>query len=414
MTAIVSIEKYDSEEAAAKCDVSYVEMMAFSTTTLTMFGFPATVAREQELSRYTDWNNSPSNEQYFRPDYFVRGPSVETSFTPSERQIAETVSDTVAALTARLYGREMRPISTLLSQFGLFRAIMELQAQASHKLTVFEVGPGNGYLGAMLAAAGLNYIGFDNAQSLYLWQNRLLAECAGDAFHDWVGEGPSIQAGIRVQHLPWWHYLRLRRNCSINADIFVSNTNLGEMNHGGLKYTARIARVILHQSPLAAFLFTNIGDSKQNSMATVEDELAAAGFEKVCHDLLHAYVAPGASSAAALRQLDARIPLFNPDNAARRFRARDILKLNESNQPSDMDFLEFVGTFTVPDNSHFENTAYPSVPTNGKIALNPPSPAPRSPTTSERLCAIVGKTRQRGLGWLVRRLTQSYSRSRSG
>ena len=93
MTAIVSIEQYDEEEAAAKCDVSYVEMMAFATTTFAIFGFPAIVAREQELARYVDWNNSPSNEQYFRPDYFVRGPSVETSFTPRERQIVETVSE---------------------------------------------------------------------------------------------------------------------------------------------------------------------------------------------------------------------------------------------------------------------------------------------------------------------------------
>jgi hypothetical protein len=352
MTAIVTIEQFDSEEAAAKCDVSYVEMMAFATTTFTIFGFPATVAREQELSRYVDWNNSPSNEQYFRPDYFVRGPSVETSFTARERQIVETVSDAVAALTARRYGREMRPISTLLAQFGLFRAIMALQAQASHPLTVFEVGPGNGYLGAMLAAAGLNYVGFDNAQSLYLWQNRLLAECAGDAFHDWVGEGPSNRPGIRVQHLPWWHYLRLRRDCPIHADIFVSNTNLGEMNHGALMYTVRIARVILRQSPLAAFLFTNIGDSKQNLMATVEGELAAAGFEKVCKDLLHAYIPAGGSSTAALRALDANIPLFNPDNAAYRFRAKDILKLSRTNLPTDMDFLTFVGTFSVPDNGN--------------------------------------------------------------
>lgn len=349
MTSIVTIDQYDNEEAEAKCNISYVEMMAFATTTLAIFSFPTSVAREQELARYVDWNNSPSNSQYFKPNYFVRGPSVETSFTPAERQIAQTVCNTVAELTRRRYGREMVPISTLLSQFGLFRAIMALQAQVTRPLTVFEVGPGNGYLGAMLIAAGLNYIGFDNAQSLYLWQNRLFAECAGSSFHDWVGN--DLSHGLptaRVQHLPWWHYLQLRAHCPIHADIVVSNTNLGEMNNGALKYTARIARIILANSPLAAFLFTNIGDAKQNSMATVEGELATAGFHQICKDLLYAYVPAGTSFEASLRKLDKQIPLYNPDRSDQRFHTKDILTLSATKLPSDMDFLGFVGTFSIP------------------------------------------------------------------
>jgi hypothetical protein len=348
MTAIVTIDQYDAEEAAAKCNLSYVEIMAFATSTFAIFGFPASVAREEELARYVDWNNSSSNSEYFKANHFVRGPSVETSFTPRERQIVEAVSDRVAELTRRRYGREMRPISTLLSQFGLFRAIMALQEQYWHPLTVFEVGPGNGYLGALLIMAGLNYIGFDNAQSLYLWQNRLFAECAGSSFHDWVSDGPPAPGSARAQHLPWWRYLQLRGQCPVQADIVVSNTNLGEMNYGALKYTTRIARVILAQSQLGAFLFTNIGDSKQNSMATVEGELAAAGFVKVCKDILQAYVVSGTDPTATLRKLDGRIPLYNPENSERRFRAKEILKTNATNLPSDMDFLAFVGTFTVP------------------------------------------------------------------
>ena len=387
-------------------------MMAFATTTFAIFGFPAIVAREQELARYVDWNNSPSNEQYFRPDYFVRGPSVETSFTPRERQIVETVSDSVAALTARYYGREMRPISTLLSQFGLFRVIMALQAQADRPITVFEVGPGNGYLGAMLVAAGINYIGFDNAQALYLWQNRLLAECAGDAFYDWIGGGSSAPSGVRVQHLPWWHYLRLRKDCPIGADIVVSNTNLGEMNYGALKFTSRIARVILNELSLAAFLFTNIGDSKQNTMAAVEGELAAAGFRNVCKDLLYAYVPEGAGSMAALRELDVRIPLYNPDYATQRFQAREILKLRPNNLPSDMDFLAFIGTFAVPGERDFEIREAHDPSKKSPIVRAAPLRETRSP--SEPTGTIDYRAQQGSLPHLARQLLRKYSRYRSG
>ena len=80
----------------------------------------------------------------------------------------------------------MRPIPTLLSRMSLFRAIMALQANFDRPLSIFEIGPGNGYLGALLLRAGLRYIGFDNAQSLYLWQNRLFVECAGDEFLEWM------------------------------------------------------------------------------------------------------------------------------------------------------------------------------------------------------------------------------------
>lgn len=47
------------------------------------------------------------------------------------------------------------------------------------------------------------------------------------------------------------------------------------------------------------------------------------------------------------------------------------------------------------------------------IQAAPPAAA-QSPITVERLWSVYGKTRQRGLGWLMRRLVQSLSRLRSG
>lgn len=350
MSGVITIEQYDEEEALAKCDVSYVEMSSFAPATLNVLGFPSSVSREQELGRYVDWNNSPSNAQYFEPDKFVKGPSVYTAFTRREAELVGQVSDYVAALTSRSFGREMRPISTLLSQFGLFRVIMALQSRMDRPLRVFEVGPGNGYLGALLFATGVHYVGFDNAQSLYLWQNRLMSQYAGEEFLEWVGEAPSgTPRSARAQHLPWWRYLKLRHECPISADVIVSNTNLGEMNYGALLYTARIAQRILQGSPISAFLYTNIGDARQNSLATVESELANAGFNKVCKNLVQAFVPRGTRPGPDLLSLDKDIPLFNPDGSKERYRAREMLKLTPHNLPNDMDFLSYIGTFSLPD-----------------------------------------------------------------
>jgi hypothetical protein len=349
--AMLTIEEYDAAEEEAKCHISFTEIMAFATTTFSLFGFPDRVRQEAELARYIDWNNSTSNYQYFKPDYFVVGPSVETTFSEAEAQLIGGVSDHVGAMTRERYGREMRPISSLLSQMGIFRVIMAArEVYGRRQLRTFEVGPGTGYLGALLVGAGLPYTSFDNAQSLYLWQNRLMNQVAGASWFDWAKDGPPADlARYPFQHLPWWQYLRLRTKCPIQADVLVSNTNLGEMNHGALLYTARLGAMILRESPVGLLLFTNIGDSKQNSFNTVHGELSAAGFRQVAHQKFYAYCLDGREPPPGLTALDQRIPIYNPTGSRVRFRTRDVLRVTEETLPMDMDFVRFVGMFSLPE-----------------------------------------------------------------
>jgi hypothetical protein len=349
---MLTIEAYDIAEANAKCQVSYVEIMAFATTTFALFGFPDRVRLEAELARYVDWNNSTSNYQYFKPNHFVVGPSVETNFTVGEAQLIGNVSRRVGDLTRERYGREMHPISTLLSQMGLFRAIMAARdVYTIEALRTFEVGPGNGYLGALLVEAGLPYASFDNAQSLYLWQNRLMAHGADGTFYDWAETGPaSDPRAWPVQHLPWWEYLNLRHGDGVKADVIVSNTNLGEMNYGALQFTARLGARLLRESPIGLLLFTNIGDAKQNSLETVHGELSAAGFRRVGDRMFYAYsVAPRDPPAAMTRAMQKQIPLYNPGGGRERLRTRDVLPVTNATLPMDMDFLNFLGIFSLPE-----------------------------------------------------------------
>jgi len=346
----LSIELYDHNETLGRCDLSYAEMSAFSTTTFALMGYPVRVADERELAGFVDWNFSTSNLQYFIRDYFVSGPGVRTVFSPDERDALRRLGDRVAAMTRDRYGRPMRPISSLLAQMGLYRALLGMKAATGlEELSVFEVGPGNGYLGALLIDAGCRYAATDNAQSLYLWQSRLFEACAGDGFREWAETGAPERPGERpVHHLPWWEYVRLRHRSDLRADVVVSNTNLGEMNYGALLYTARYARRILEGSPLGLLVFTNIGDAKQNSMATVDGELARAGFKRVCHRLFHAYAAVGAETSEAVLALDEDIPLHNPTGSPERFTTLDVLDLSPAMWPSDLDFISYLGVFTPP------------------------------------------------------------------
>ncbi|MEI8342954.1 MAG: hypothetical protein WCH43_15635, partial [Verrucomicrobiota bacterium] len=147
----ISVEAYDAEERRFRTGLSFSEIMAFETTTFTNVGFPARVFDERELARYVDWNTSSLGYLYFQPDSLVVGPSVRTAFTDAERELIGTLTSRVADMTGLRYGRRMRPILSLLAQLGMFRLIMALIARSGHEISVFEVGPGNGYLGALLA-----------------------------------------------------------------------------------------------------------------------------------------------------------------------------------------------------------------------------------------------------------------------
>jgi len=335
-------------EDAAKETISYVEIMAFYPSIFVQTGFPDRVKREAELQRYVDWNNSPSNIQYFEKRKFVEGPSVFTQFTKSERDLCRRLSTIVGKMTKEKFGREARPISALLAQFGIFRSIMYLQSAISSPLRVFEIGPGNGYLGGLLLLAGLRYGCFDNAQSFYLWQNRLFSAIANE-FADWALEEQFDDCDTNEPyHIPWWHFLKLRKKCHLEADVVVSNTNLGEMSYDALVYCAKIAKQILSKSNLGVFLFTNIGDPKHNNLCTVQSVLEACGFRKICEKKIFAFVISEKTNLERIRQLGREIPLYGSTLCTERFSAAEALAIQPFSLPNDLDFLSYIGTFQLP------------------------------------------------------------------
>ena len=62
--------------------------------------------------------------------------------------MVSVLRDQVAALTAKRFGRAVRPMTNLMVQLGPFRCLEALTAEYGRKISVFEPGPGAGYLGA--------------------------------------------------------------------------------------------------------------------------------------------------------------------------------------------------------------------------------------------------------------------------
>jgi hypothetical protein len=359
----LTIEQYDELEREQTRFLSFTEIMAFSTATFDQAGFPARISDERELLRYVDWNFDLGNQDYFRPGIFMRAVSLQTVFTSDEAVLLNRLCDHVAQLTGKIAGRSVRPLCNPLAQMGLFRIICALhEMYGSPELSVFEVGPGSGYLGALLAMNGYRYGSVDNAQALYLWQNRLLASLVGQEFSEWAS--PTNKSATPVMHLPWWEYVRMYDHMPMSADVVVSNANLGEMSGRALLYTIAFAQKLLADSRIGLFIYASEGDMRQNSAGTIEAALKAGGFERVFQRMFNGWVLRNKKVRKGL--LEREIPLYNPSRGEERAAVVDFLFLPPDQHPLDLEFTRILNHWVPPVatseggiNARYRGSAFP-------------------------------------------------------
>ena len=327
----LSILEYDIAEQEAKNGLSFAELMAFAPATFEKLGFPHRVKDERELVRYADWNFDEGNREYFWPNHFFTGPAVETNYTHDEVELMNRVRDQAVEVTRKL-GRAVRPLSGPFTQLGLFRVIQKLrESYEMQNIRVFEVGPGTGYLGAMLLNNGCPYGWMDNAQALYLWQARLLSHVGG-------------------QHVgtPWWQFIRTSMT---TADVVVSNTNLGEMTTIAMKVVVRRAYQMLADSKIGFFLFTNIGhvhDERHSNREAVHHELERVGFQQVFGNSFQGYVVRGKEVPEAAMSLRERIPLYNPSGREGIVSGTEAVRIPRDQEPLDLEFVRLLGVWDLP------------------------------------------------------------------
>lgn len=128
------------------------------------------------------------------------------------------ITQCVDSLAQNLCDRRMQATTTLL------RAIYQARLVAAFKpSSVLEVGPGSGYLGAMLMLAGYRYSAVESSQAFYLCQSNLWAA---------VGLRPHV-------HFTWWQWAD---EMPTRAELVTANHVLCEMHPyavGFLAYRAK-------------------------------------------------------------------------------------------------------------------------------------------------------------------------------
>lgn len=342
---------YDAAEGRAKARMSIPALMAFQPATFGAVGYPTRVEETPELLRYIDHNFEAETANLFKPGAEFPPVGYRNAFCEDERQLIQRVRDKVATLTEARYGRRIRPISNILVQTGPLRAVEGMRALADLEpadTTVFEVGAGAGYLGALLAERGYRYQSYDVTQALYLWQSHLLAMCAGDDFREFVGDDDAPIGAARVGHFPWWRFSDMLGAPPFSADIVYSNSNLGEMSSLSLHFVLHISKQMLAQSPLGIFCFFSEGMQMQNSAQSIADNLKAYGFIEVFDSPFKAYAVTEEAAKRLRAAFKDGLAAYNPSGGPETLTARDLVPTAPEEYPLDIQITRWLHGWTPP------------------------------------------------------------------
>lgn len=138
--------------------------------------------------------------------------------TPNELAAVETVA-AIAERRSAAIGCKRRPRDSLLQAVIPWRYVRTLMPRSAR---IFEIGPGSGYLGALLRMDHYRHVGTEITQPFFLWQAQLWAHWSDD-------------------HRPWWAW-----GCVLEgiwpADLIVACHMLNEMSEAALRLLIVSAR----------------------------------------------------------------------------------------------------------------------------------------------------------------------------
>lgn len=235
---ILSVQAYDNAEEQAKKTAPNRIIEASAPDVFMKTGYPVRVSSEKDLWRYVDAMHELRQEADY--ETLLQG------LTADEFQTVEKITQVVADLTRREFGRCILPKGPLLRAIYTYRTLSAF-LEDDNPSTIMEVGPGCGYLGALLALDGHTYIANDVTQAFYLFQNLLWHELFGDRLIEaadpdceWTAES-TLPAGA-ILHLPWWEFCRTDgESLNFDLDVLTCNHALCEMHFYAQAYLVKQA-----------------------------------------------------------------------------------------------------------------------------------------------------------------------------
>jgi hypothetical protein len=345
----LTIKDYNKAEIKALPFIPTALQSAFQPVTFEKYGYPTRIHSEKEIIKFADHNSESEVSLLYLGDASFPPAGYINRFSEDEKNLSDKIRVKVSKAIYGKYKRPLKPCTSLLIQFAAFRVLCAIQKQSGKSpLQIFEIGPGLGYLGALLALLDEKFIysSFDITQSLYLWQNFLFANLIKK--QNFLEKAHTLKKKNAINiHYPWWEYLNLNPCQNSNYDIIYSNSNLGEMTRTSLKYIARKSAAMLKDSNIGAFIFFSLGNPAQNSKDDVHEALKAEGFHLLFESPFFCYALRSDSNLPAIFN-SGKIPIYNPLNKTKFFTANEMMALKREESPIDLEFTAWFHKWSPP------------------------------------------------------------------
>jgi hypothetical protein len=209
---------------------------AGTPATFALRGYPTEVHSDKMLFRYVDAMHELGEQDAFCDEL--------GGLTEEEFDLFKRISKAVAEFTEQRFGQKAIPKGGLVRAFIAYRYIHLISPPETS--TVFEIGPGSGYLGALLAMAGYRYAATDVTQAFYIFQSNLWGHLFGDRLVELAATKESLEGFEElppgtILHVPWWKFnSSTPENIRLKIDVATANHAMCEMQDTSFRYALRL------------------------------------------------------------------------------------------------------------------------------------------------------------------------------
>jgi len=269
---VLNVHSYNTAENDAISSFGNRIIEANSPVTFQLSGYPSSVSSDDQLWRFVDAMHELGEKKTYEHDL--------NGLTIQEFILFKKISKAIFNITKEQYGKPILPKGALLKAFVALRYIRSISSP--EETTILEIGPGSGYLGALLALDGYRYIATDIAQGFYIHQSIFWEYLFGENLIELalvqqnLDEINEIEHGT-VLHIPWWKYSTdCPEKINLPVNFVVSNHAMCEMHRSAFGYNLNIAHGWLSRSKTPKFFIVEGGGADR---VRRYDEMCY-GFEK--------------------------------------------------------------------------------------------------------------------------------------
>jgi hypothetical protein len=218
----ITIQEYNTLEEESLVDTPNFLIEAFAPAGFQITNYPDRIYHEDELWRYMDVMQENT--------YLINLYCLKYGLSKFEYDITKKVISKFKQF-GKTISKELYFKSGLSRQLTLFRVINNIFGK--RKINIFELGPGSGFLTALLATAGHKIYCMDNSQAFYIYQNHFWQEFG---INEWARKEERHEENNNIIHIPWWLWANTEFEIP-KIDAVVANAVLNEMKSEALKYT---------------------------------------------------------------------------------------------------------------------------------------------------------------------------------